>query len=127
MYFIKLLIDGEPCEEELSLDDIYSKCIKCGTVYRQHFSTEELQYVGPPTVRDFMYKNCCQTCYDAYLGSVEHPNKAKTVADMVFKLTGSTIPEILISSWLQKREETGNGEALTAHIKEHLVNANAPG
>jgi hypothetical protein len=28
---------------------------------------------------------------------------------------------------LQEQEETGNSEILTAHIKEHLLNANAPG
>jgi hypothetical protein len=46
---------------------------------------------------------------------------------MIFKLTGSAIPRDLISSWLQEQEETGNREILTAHIKEHLLNANAPG
>ena len=127
MYFINLLIDGEPCEVQLSLNDIYSKCIKCGTIYRQFFSTEELQHYGPPTESDFIFKNCCRNCFDAYLGSVEQPSKAKTVADMIFKLTGSAIPRDLISSWLQEQEETGNSEILTAHIKEHLLNANAPG
>lgn len=120
MYFIKLLIDGEPCEVELSLDDIYSKCIKCGTIYRQRFSTEELQYVGPPTVSDSMYKNCCPDCFDAYLGSFEKPSKSKTVAELFFKLTGSTIPECLISSWLLEREEAGDGATLTANVKEYL-------
>ena len=56
MYFINLLIDDEPCEVELSLNDIYSKCIKCGTIYRQFFSTEELQHYGPPTESDFIFK-----------------------------------------------------------------------
>ena len=56
MYFINLLIDGEPCEVELSLNDIYSKCIKCGTIYRQFFSTEELQHYRPPTESDFIFK-----------------------------------------------------------------------
>ena len=58
---------------------------------------------------------------------IPEPSKAKTVADMIFKLTGSAIPRDLISSWLQEQEETGNSEILTAHIKEHLLNANAPG
>ena len=127
MYFINLLIDGEPCEVELSLNDIYSKCIKCGTILSPVFSTEELQHYGPPTESDFIFKNCCRNCSDAYLGSFEKPSKVKAVANMIFKLTGTMIPRDLISSWLQEQEETGNSEILTAHIKEHLLNANAPG
>jgi hypothetical protein len=46
MYFINLLIDGEPCEVELSLNDIYSKCIKCGTIYRQFFPPKNYNITG---------------------------------------------------------------------------------
>ena len=46
MYFINLLIDGEPCEVELSLNDIYSKCIKCGTIYRQFFPPKNYSITG---------------------------------------------------------------------------------
>lgn len=102
MYFIKLMIDDEPYEVELSLGDIYSKCIKCGTVYRQHFSTEELQYAGPPTEGDLMNKNCCRVCYEAYLGTTKKARSAQIAARVIRKLTGVTLSEDDVIPWLQE-------------------------